>query len=165
MSIDATPHSPTSALSGARTLPPEALELAQKLFDMARRNDPLLLEYLSAGIPPNLTNSEGDTLLMLAAYHGHAGLVAGLISRGADVNGLNGRGQSPLSGAVFKDHQDVVRVLVENGADARIGRPDSVQTAGMFKRAECAAIMGVTMEEALESLPQGVFIGPHGNMS
>jgi len=157
---DAAPPVPPN-----RDLPPEALELASKLFNMARQNDPTLLQYLSAGIPPNLTNSEGDTILMLAAYHGHAGLVDGILAAGADVNALNGRGQSPLSGAVFKDHKEVVEVLVKHGADIRIGRPDSVQTAGMFKRRECAEIMGVSFEEAVGSLPEGVYIGPHGDMS
>lgn len=131
---------------------------------MARQNSPTLLQYLSAGIPPNLTNAEGDTILMLAAYHGHADLVSGILESGADVNALNGRGQSPLSGAVFKDHREVVRVLVARGADTRIGRPDSVQTAGMFKRRECAEMMGVSLEEAVASLPEGVVIGPHGDM-
>lgn len=65
---------------------------------------------------------------------------------------------------MFKDHRDVVRVLVGAGADSRIGRPDSVQTAGMFQRRECAEMMGVSLEEAIGSLPEGVVIGPHGNM-
>ena len=165
MAIPVPPPAATPTPAANRTLPPEALELASKLFNMARQNDATLLQYLTAGIPPNLTNSEGDTLLMLAAYHGHAGLVDGLLKQGADVNALNGRGQSPLSGAVFKDHQEVVRVLVGHGADIRIGRPDSVQTAGMFKRRECAEIMGVSFDEAVGSLPEGVYIGPHGDMS
>lgn len=131
---------------------------------MARTHDSLLPSYLDAGIPPNLTNSEGDTILMLASYHGHSTLVKQILDHGADVNALNGRGQSPLSGAVFKDHREVVRVLVEGGADVRIGRPDSVQTAGMFKRKECAELMGVTLEQAMASLPEGIVIGPHGNM-
>ena len=146
-----------------RDLPAEALELAGRLFDMARKGDETLLQYLSAGIPKNMTNAQGDTLLMLAAYHGHAHLVEGMLRLGADVNALNGRGQSPLSGAVFKDHREVVRVLVRHGADIRLGHPNSLQTAGMFKTKECAEIMGVTLEEALASLPEGVTIGPHGD--
>lgn len=102
---------------------------------------------------------------MLSAYHGHADLVKGLIELGAQVDRLNGRGQSPLSGAVFKNHLGVVKVLIDNGADIRAGRPDSVQTAAMFKRVECCEMMGLTLQEALKSLPEGVFIGPHGDMS
>lgn len=148
------------------TLPPEALELASRLFNFARQGSTAALaQYISAGIPPNLTNAQGDTVLMLAAYHGHAETVTALLAEGADVNALNARGQSPLSGAVFKDHQDVVRALVEGGADIRLGQPDSVQTAGMFKRRTCAEIMGVSYEDCLNSLPEGVTLGPHGDMS
>jgi ankyrin repeat protein len=47
---------------------------------------------------------------MLAAYHGHAGLVKLLIQHGADPNRLNDRGQSPLAGAVFKKEDAVIDV-------------------------------------------------------
>lgn len=47
---------------------------------------------------------------MLAAYHGHAGLVKLLIQHGADPNRLNDRGQSPLAGAVFKKENVVIDV-------------------------------------------------------
>jgi ankyrin repeat protein len=47
---------------------------------------------------------------MLAAYHGHAGLVKILIQHGADPNRLNDRGQSPLAGAVFKKEDAVIQV-------------------------------------------------------
>jgi ankyrin repeat protein len=111
------------------------VELASRVFAMARRGDtPALAAYIDAGVPVNLTNEKGDTLLMLAAYHGHAATVAALIERGADVNRLNDRGQSPLAGAVFKGEDDVVRALLAGGADARAGRPTAVETARMFGR-------------------------------
>lgn len=47
---------------------------------------------------------------MLAAYYGHADLVAMLIKHGADPNRLNDKRQSPLAGAVFKKLDDVVQV-------------------------------------------------------
>ena len=150
-------HNPTS-------LPPAALDLASRIFDMARQGDTEpLSSYLSAGIPPNLTNSSGDTLLMLAAYHGRTSTVTALLEHGADVNALNGRGQSPLAGSVFKDYQEVVKVLMDKGADVKIGRPDAMQSAGMFGRRECAELMGVSWEECIGCLPEGVTIGPHGD--
>ncbi|MFE4462784.1 ankyrin repeat domain-containing protein, partial [Nocardia tengchongensis] len=49
---------------------PEVLELAGKIFDLARTGDAATLAaYLDAGVPVNLTNDNGDTLLMLAAYY------------------------------------------------------------------------------------------------
>ena len=109
---------------------------------------PTLTAYLQAGIPPNLTNHAGDTLLMLASYYNHPELVALLLSKGADPNLANDRGQSPLAGAVFKGYDAVVKVLVEQGkADTRSGQPSAVDCAAMFKRWDCAQIMGVSEEE------------------
>ena len=76
----------------------------------------------------------GNTLLMLAAYSGHAQLSQDLLSRGADPNRLNDRGQSIVAGAVFKGYDEVVRVLMECGADARLGKPTAIETAAMFGR-------------------------------
>jgi ankyrin repeat protein len=127
------------------SLPAEAIDLATQLFDYARQgNTDSLSRYISAGIPPNLTNTSGSTLLMLAAYHGHAVTVRMLLSHGADPNALNDRGQSPLAGAVFKGYGEVVKVLVIEGhADVYAGQPNAVDTAAMFRRVDFLAMMGV----------------------
>lgn len=139
-------------------LPQAALDLAARLFDMARIGDTnSLSQYLSAGIPPNLTNATGDTLLMLAAYHGHADTVRHLLSVGADPNVLNERGQSPIAGAIFKGWDSVVEVLFrgveENGipkegsrADLRAGQPNAIDSAGMFRRESYLRLFGVEGE-------------------
>ncbi|KAF2797982.1 ankyrin [Melanomma pulvis-pyrius CBS 109.77] len=139
-SVEPPPNSTPTAPSH---LPPEALDLAAKLFDYARAGSTSHLQpYLAAGIPPNLTNSAGDTLLMLASYHGHAGTAKALLDAGADPNVLNGRGQSPIAGAVFKGYDEVVRVLWEGRADTGAGHPNAVDCAVMFKREECLALFG-----------------------
>ncbi|MGN0039562.1 ankyrin repeat domain-containing protein [Rhodococcus sp. (in: high G+C Gram-positive bacteria)] len=116
---------------------PRILEIAQLMFDAARAGDAATLaEYVDAGAPANLTNGSGDTLVMLAAYHGHADAVRVLAERGADLDRLNDKGQSPLAGAVFKGADDVVRVLSEAGADPRLGHPTAIDTAKMFGREE-----------------------------
>lgn len=71
-----------------------------------------LTAYVEAGVPANLTNDRGDTLLMLAAYHGHAGTVAALVAREADPDRANDRGQTPLAGAVFKGEDAVIDALL-----------------------------------------------------
>lgn len=82
---------------------PEVVELATKVFDLARRGETeTLAAYVDAGVPANLTNDRGDSLVMLAAYHGHAEAVTALVGRGADPDRANDRGQTPLAGAVFK---------------------------------------------------------------
>lgn len=143
----------TSKPTSISQLPPEALDLASKLFDFARTGDDTSLsQYLSAGIPANLTNHKGDTLLMLAAYHGNVETVRIMIEKGADVNAVNDRGQSPIAGAVFKGYDEVVKVLVDEGkADIRAGQPNAVQAAHMFKREECLRILGVEGQDDAEA--------------
>ncbi|KAF2172719.1 hypothetical protein M409DRAFT_16681 [Zasmidium cellare ATCC 36951] len=136
---------PSTSTTKPTTLPPEALSLATKLFDYARAGSTApLAQYLTAGIPANLTNHKGDTLLMLAAYHGHVDTVSMLLDHGADANVLNERGQSPVAGAVFKGYEGVVRVLVERGGvDLEAGRPNAVEAARMFRREGMLALFGV----------------------
>lgn len=114
---------------------PEQLDIARICFDDARAGrSERLLAYLDHGVPADLTDAAGNTLLMLAAYHGHAPLVAALLARGADPDRLNDRGQSPLAGAMFKGEDDVVHALRAAGADLDAGTPTARETARMFGR-------------------------------
>ena len=80
----------------------------------------------------NLTNTNGDTLVMLAAYYGHESAVAALIARGADVNRHNNRGQTPLAGAVFKNDTTIIELLLSADADPLAGSPSALETARFF---------------------------------
>jgi ankyrin repeat protein len=120
----------------------EVIEFATKLFGLARTGDARqLAAYLDAGVDPNLSNQMGDSLVMLAAYHGHAATVAALVMRGADPNRPNDRGQTPLAGAVFKDEPDVITALLAGGADPEAGQPSALATAQMFERADLLALL------------------------
>ncbi|MCZ8381901.1 ankyrin repeat domain-containing protein [Mycobacterium sp. CPCC 205372] len=100
---------------------------------MARRGDAdTLAAYLDAGVPVDLTNGKGDTLLMLAAYHGHPRTVQMLVERGADVDRPNDSGQTPLAGAVFKGEDAIVGLLLDAGADPEAGAPSAADTAQVF---------------------------------
>ncbi|WP_325050843.1 ATP-binding protein [Actinomadura spongiicola] len=115
-------------------------EFATRLFEMARAGRTAeLVDYVEAGVPPNLSDDGGDTLLMLAAYHGHADTVRALAARGADPERPNDEGRRPLSGAVLKREPDVVRALLDAGADPRAGSPSAVDTARMFGSTEFLA--------------------------
>jgi uncharacterized protein len=91
---------------------------------------------VDAGVPANLCNHKGDTLIMLAAYHGHPRTVAALLERGADPDRPNDRGQTPLAGAVFKGEREVIEALLDGGADPTAGTPSAVDTARMFGSAD-----------------------------
>ena len=120
-------------------LEPEVMDLAARLFDGARSGDAAMLAaYLDAGVPVNLTNTNGDTLVMLAAYYGHQAAVVALIARGADVDRHNNRGQTPLAGAVFKNDATIIELLLRADADPLAGSPSALETARFFEREELA---------------------------
>lgn len=122
---------------------PEVIELATKVFDLARRGETeALTAYIDAGVPANLTNDRGDTLVMLAAYHGHASAVEALLARGAEPDRANDRGQTPLAGAVFKGEDAVIRALLAGGADPAAGTPSAMDTARMFGKTELLELFG-----------------------
>ncbi|MGW0565003.1 ankyrin repeat domain-containing protein [Streptomyces sp. NPDC003016] len=127
----------------SETPDPEVVELATKIFDLARRGEAeAIAAYVDAGVPANLTNDRGDSLVMLAAYHGHAAAVQALLSRGADPDRANDRGQTPLAGAVFKGEEAVIRALVDGGADPSAGTPSAVDTARMFDKKDLLELFG-----------------------
>ncbi|QIS24487.1 ankyrin repeat domain-containing protein [Nocardia terpenica] len=120
---------------------PELVELATKVFDLARTGDAAALgAYLEAGVPANLTNERGDTLLMLAAYHGHLEAVTVLLDRGADPDRANDKGQTPAAGAVFKGEDDILKALLDAGADPDAGTPSARESATMFGKTELLAL-------------------------
>ncbi|EIE98948.1 ankyrin repeat domain-containing protein [Saccharomonospora glauca] len=117
-------------------LTPEQVERVVAIaMDLAREGDTgQLLEFLDHGLPVNVTDPQGNTLLMLAAYHGHAATVRALLDRGADPDLRNARDQSPIAGALFKGEDEVVAVLREAGADLDAGTPSARAAAVMFGR-------------------------------
>ncbi|WP_329298548.1 ankyrin repeat domain-containing protein [Streptomyces sp. NBC_00659] len=124
---------------------PEVVELATKIFDLARRGETeALVAYVDAGVPADLTNDRGDSLVMLAAYHGHADAVRALLERGAEADRVNDRGQTPLAGAVFKGEEAVIRVLLAAGVDPAAGTPSAVDTARMFAKTDLLELFGTS---------------------
>ena len=125
-------------MSEVSDVPDDSLvELAHRLFDLARAGEgEQLAAYVDAGVPVDLTDASGNTLLMLAAYHGRPGTVTVLADLGADVDRTNDRGQTPLAGAVFKGAAEVVRALLDAGADPDAGTPTARQSATMFGQDE-----------------------------
>src|SRR5688500_6946267 len=95
---------------------PALVAVGGGVFGRARRGETeQLAAYVDAGVPVDLANARGDTLLMLAAYHGHADTVDALIARGADVDRANDQGQTPLAGTIFKGEGAIIRALLKAG--------------------------------------------------
>ncbi|KAF5375972.1 hypothetical protein D9757_009475 [Collybiopsis confluens] len=125
------------------TLPADTIQFATRMFTAAREGDPdgVLVASVKAGLPPNLTNHQGNTLLMLCTYSSPSEktleLARTLLDRGADPNRLNDSGQSILAGVVFKrtasqGRDELIELLLERGADPRLGKPNAIETAIMF---------------------------------
>jgi uncharacterized protein len=103
--------------------------------DLVRQGDAVQLrEFLEHGLPVDAQNDSGDSLVMLAAYHGQVDTLRLLIEAGADVDLRNERDQSPIAGALFKGEDEVVRLLKEAGADLDAGTPSARDAARIFGR-------------------------------
>ncbi|NYF58751.1 hypothetical protein HDA35_004582 [Micromonospora purpureochromogenes] len=120
----------------------ETLAFAHRMFDLARAGETEELSgYVEAGLPVNMTNDRGDTLLILAAYHAHPATVAALLARGADHSRANDRGQTALAAAVFRKNAEAVRALLDAGADPAHGNPSAVETARFFDLPELLTLL------------------------
>ena len=73
--------------------------------------------FLDKGLDPNTADPHGNTLLMIAARHGHLDLARFLISRKASVTRRSPHGDSALMFASLKGHLAMAMLLVENGAE------------------------------------------------
>ncbi len=115
--------------------PPAApsAEVIEGVFSLARQGQTGPLgDMIDAGVPLDLLNGRGDTLLIVAAYAEHADTVAELLRRGADTAVVNAMGQTAVACAVFRNNEEVLRALLAAGANADLGAPTGVQIADQF---------------------------------
>jgi hypothetical protein len=127
---------------GGGPIDPGVIELAGRVFDLARAGSTEeLAAYVDGGVPVNLTNDKGDTLLILAAYHGHPETVGALLDRGADHARVNDRGQTALAAAVFRQSSEAVTRLLAAGADPDAGGPSAQATAVFFELSEMSGLL------------------------
>ena len=126
----------------AASLDAATLDFAHSMFELAREGgERVLAEHLDAGLPVNLTNDKGDTLLILAAYHQHPATVRVLLARGADPSRVNDRGQTALAAAVFRRSAEIVTALLATGADPGAGSPSARETAVFFELTDMSDLL------------------------
>lgn len=135
----------TNATTPQSSLDEDTLAFARRVFQLARTGAVAeLAELLRMGLPPNLVNDKGDTLLMLASYHSHAELARLLLDHGADPERANDRGQTPLAAAAYQGDVAMVRLLLELGANPEGAGDDgrtALMTAAMFNRSRIVEIL------------------------
>ena len=108
-------------------------EVVAGVFDLAR--DGLtgpLGEMIDAGVPLDLVNGRGDSLLIVAVYGQQHDTVRELLRRGADTAIVNAMGQTALACAVFRGNEPILLDLLEAGADPDLGSHSGIQIADQF---------------------------------
>ncbi|MFC5462735.1 ankyrin repeat domain-containing protein [Massilia niabensis] len=123
----------------------DTLAFVRRVFQYARTGAAgELSTLLGQGLPPNLRNERGDSLLMLACYHGHPEAARALLGGGADPEILNDAGQTPLAAAAFKGDAACVSLLLAHGAGVDNAGPNgktALMIAAMFNRVEIARLL------------------------
>lgn len=123
----------------------ETLAFAARVFQYARMGHAdELAELFGQGLPANLRNDKGDSLLMLAAYNGQTEATKVIMEAGGDPELSNDRGQTPLAGAAFKGDIDIASLLLAHGAEVDgtgDGSRTALMTAAMFNRTEMVALL------------------------
>lgn len=111
----------------------ETLAFAARMFDLAREGlTGELIANVEGGLPVNLTNDKGDTLLLLASYYAHPHTVTALVKAGADLDRANDRGQTALAAAAFRGDVASATTLIAAGANPLAGDPNAIETARFF---------------------------------
>ncbi|KAF5797964.1 putative cyclic nucleotide-binding domain, potassium channel, voltage-dependent, EAG/ELK/ERG [Helianthus annuus] len=91
-------------------------------FAVSRGDDVLLLKLLRrGGLDANEMDSNGRTVLNLAAANGSLECVLLLLDYGADPNKRDSEGNVPLWSAIIGRNADVIKLLVDNGATLTSG--------------------------------------------
>jgi ankyrin repeat protein len=96
-----------------------------------------LAAMLHHGLPVNLADMRGNSLLMLASYNGNVETCRMLLEHGAEVDRRNHRGQTPLAGAAFRGYGEIVGLLLDFSADIDAdngGGMTPIMFAAMFGR-------------------------------
>lgn len=120
-------------------------------FDAARAGRTgQLREWITAGLSVNLTNTAGDTLLLLAAYHDHPATVAALVALGADLDRVNDNGQTALAAAVFRRSEPSVTTLLRAGADPHRGERSAMAIATFFDLSDMATLLAENLSNRSE---------------
>ena len=99
-------------------MPTTRQPLTDVAAELARKGDTAgLAALIKDGLAADAQDAKGNTLLMLASYHGRAEVVKLLLKSGATVDLRNDKGQTPLGGVAFKGYVEIATLLLDAGAD------------------------------------------------
>ena len=93
-------------------------------------------KLIADGADVDAKDSKGNTVLMIAAFHGHQDIVKALIDAKADVHEEQIMQWNALDYAALQGHQEIEEILKKHGVERNI-RGDLAQAArytpGMLK--------------------------------
>ncbi|KAF9680500.1 hypothetical protein SADUNF_Sadunf06G0127700 [Salix dunnii] len=90
-------------------------------FAALRRDDLLLHQLLKRGLDPNESDSNGRSVMHIAASRGSESCVLLLLDYGADPNCRDSDRNVPLWEAMLGGHEAVAKLLIQNGASIHHG--------------------------------------------
>ena len=139
------------------------LDFLHGIIDLARNGETsALAAAIDSGVPVNLTNGAGDSLLILAAYHCHVGTVEMLLGRGADTERVNDRGQTALGAATFRQQREIVQLLLDAGADPNAGGRSALRGRRILRaRGNDRDADGSSAEQSLARILRSAKAGPY----
>lgn len=98
------------------------------ILKLAKNNNPLAIKSaIKNGSDPNLTNKNGITALMIAAYNGYDDIVDYLCKK-SDIDKQDSKGYTALMLAIIKNQKTSFRILIKNRANLNI-KNHKAQTA------------------------------------
>ena len=130
---------------------PDQPLLPEAAAELARQGKAAELSaLLKQGLDVNLRDAKGNTLLMLAGYHGRAEVVKLLLKSGATVDLRNDKGQTPLGGVAFKGYVEIATLLLDAGADpvADQGGSTPADFATLAGKSEILALLQARRDNA-----------------
>ena len=125
--------------------------LPEAAAELARKGDTAgLAALLKDGLAVDAQDAKGNTLLMLASYHGRAEVVQLLLKSGATVDLRNDKGQTPLGGVAFKGYVEIASLLLDAGADplADQGGSTPADFATLAGKSEILALLQARRDNA-----------------
>lgn len=112
-------HASTSSPKVTKESAMNEIRMMLRLFSSVYQGD--LAEFkclLKAGVDPNSTDCEGNSLMHIVIENGLYDMVEILLTHNAyDINQEDRNGQTPLMLAVILGEEEIIRLLVRAGAD------------------------------------------------
>ena len=131
----------------------ERLHTVSKLGRMNTRFEEQFVTHAHEGI----CDRENNTLLHVAARHGHLNLVRELVLAGMDINARNKENQTPLHVAATFKHAQIVQFLIGHQADASLLNVWNQTALDLAKAGgDAAVIFCLTNHPSMQSILVGM---------